>query len=108
VRIIFNGITRTTMLDARATLIPKEQIPALCFPTEPVSITMDQRRSILRVLQVATRLGNAMHGKCRIVFQDDQGYKAVETTIWAFDPENIVLKHGTTIPVSRVVSIEIP
>lgn len=98
----------TTMLDVRATLIPKEQIPALRFPQEPVPITMDQRRNILRTLQLATRLGNAEHGKCRIVFQDDQGLKAVETTIWAFDPDNIVLKYGNTIPVSRVVSIDIP
>ncbi len=96
------------MLDAHATLIPKERIPGLRFPQDPLAITMDQRRSMLRTLQVATRLGNAEHGKCRIVFQDDQGLKAVETTIWAFDPENIVLKYGTTIPVSRVVSIEIP
>ena len=69
------------MLDIRATLIPKEQIPALRFPQEPVSITMDQRRSILHTLQVATRLGNSEHGKCRILFQDDQGLKAVETTL---------------------------
>jgi hypothetical protein len=32
----------------------------------------------------------------------------VETTIWTYDPENIVLKYGTTIPVYRVVSIDIP
>ncbi len=96
------------MLDIRATLIAKEQIPALRFPQEPVSITMDQRRSILHTLQLATRLGNSEHGKCRILFQDDQGLKAVETTIWTYDPDNIVLKYGTTIPVSRVVSIDIP
>lgn len=34
-------------------------------------------------------LGNVEHGKCRIALQDDEGFKAVETTIWTFDPENI-------------------
>jgi len=56
----------------------------------------------------ATRLGNSEHGKCRILFLDDEGLKAVETTIWAYDPVNIVLKYGMTIPVARVVSIEYP
>lgn len=91
-----------------ALIIPKEQISGLRFPAQPVHANEEQRRSILNTLQQATRLGNAEHGKCRIVFQDDEGLKAVETTIWAFDPDNIVLKYGTTIPVSRVVSIDIP
>lgn len=96
------------MIDSRATLIPKEHIPALRFPQVPVAITVDQRRAILSTLKIATQLGNGEHGKCRILFQDDQGLKAVETTIWTYDPENIVLKYGTTIPVYRVVSIDIP
>jgi uncharacterized protein (UPF0248 family) len=91
-----------------ATIIPKEHIPALRFPRQPVHLSDDQRSSILHGLQHAMRLGNAERGKCRIVFQDDEGLKAVETTIWTYDPQNIVLKYGTTIPVSRVVSIDIP
>ena len=91
-----------------AVIIPKEQISGLRFPTQPVHVNEEQRRSILNTLQQATRLGNAEHGKCRIIFQDDEGLKAVETTVWTYDLHNIVLKYGMTIPVSRVVGIEFP
>lgn len=90
------------------TIIPKERIPSLRFPRQPVSLSSEQHQEIQRKLEQATRLGNGEHGKCRILFQDDEGLKAVETTIWAYDPENIVLKYGMTIPVSRVVGIEFP
>ena len=89
-------------------VIPKERIPSLRFPSQPVPITAEQQMEIMGKLQWATRLGNAEHGKCRIHFQDDEGTKAVETTIWAFDSENIVLKYGMSIPISRVLGIEIP
>jgi len=90
------------------TTIPKERIPSLRFPRQPVPLSATEHDEIFRRMEQATRLGNGEHGKCRIVFQDDEGLKAVETTIWAYDPQNIVLKYGMTIPVSRVVSIEFP
>lgn len=90
------------------TIIPKERIPSLRFPRQPVELTADEQREIHRKMEQATRLGNGEHGKCRILFLDDEGLKAVETTIWAFDRENIVLKYGMTIPVARVVGIEFP
>jgi hypothetical protein len=88
--------------------IPKERIPSLRFPRQPLPMSAEQRKEIEQKMELAARLGNGEHGKCRILFQDDEGLKAVETTIWAFDPENIVLKYGMTIPVSRVVGIEFP
>ncbi|MBK8500513.1 MAG: hypothetical protein IPL52_17255 [Flavobacteriales bacterium] len=95
-------------MPALHTTIAKERIPSLRFPRQPVPLTDEQHLAILHKMEQATRLGNAEHGKCRIIFQDDEGLKAVETTIWAFDPENIVLKYGMTIPVARVVEIEYP
>lgn len=96
------------MLAPNTTVIPKELIAGLRFPRQPIPLSKEQRKEIYFRMHEATRLGNAEHGKCRITFQDDEGLKAVETTIWTFDPENIVLKYGMSIPVSRVVSIEIP
>lgn len=78
------------------------------FPSQPVPLSDEQHKDIMHKMELATRLGNAEHGKCRIIFEDDEGLKAVETTIWAFDPENIVLKYGMTIPVGRVVGIDYP
>lgn len=90
------------------TLIQKERIPSLRFPRQPVPLSDEQHQVIFGRMEQATRLGNVEHGKCRILFQDDEGLKAVETTIWACDPDYIVLKYGMTIPVSRVVGIEFP
>jgi len=96
------------MLPTNARIIPKEQVSSLRFPRQALMLSESERSGILHNMEEATRLGNSEHGKCRIVFQDDEGLKAVETTIWTFDPENIVLKYGMTIPVSRVVSVDIP
>lgn len=96
------------MLHPNTTIIPKELVASLRFPKSPVMLSEEERRDIQHRMLEATRLGNAEHGKCRIVFMDDEGLKAVETTIWTFDPENIVLKYGMTIPVSRVLRIEFP
>ena len=46
--------------------------------------------------------------KCRILFRDDEGIKYVETTVWTFDRDRIVLKYGTTIPFQRVIDILFP
>ena len=54
------------------------------------------------------RLGNNEHVKCRILFRDDEGIKYVETTVWTFDRDRIVLKYGTTIPFQRVIDILFP
>jgi hypothetical protein len=101
-------ITPLEMPTPHIPIIPKERIPSLRFPRQPLAMTDEQRREIQQELANATRLGNTEHGKCRIVFEDDEGVKAVETTIWTFDPDNIVLKYGTTIPVARVISVSIP
>jgi uncharacterized protein (UPF0248 family) len=50
-------------------------------------------------------LGNIDHSKIRVVFEDDQGRKMIETTIWATGEKNIVLKQGMTIPIHRIVEI---
>ncbi len=95
-------------MPALHTTIPKERIPSLRFPRQPVPLSDVEHRDIMLKMEQATKLGNAEHGKCRIIFQDDEGLKAVETTIWAYDPEYIVLKHGMSIPVARVVAIDFP
>ncbi len=96
------------MLPLNATVIQKERISSLRFPRQSLMLSGPERDGILKMMEKATRLGNTEHGKCRILFQDDEGLKAVETTIWTYDAENIVLKYGMTIPVARVVSVEFP
>lgn len=87
------------------TLIDKEQVATLRFPPIEIARTKEERTQLMDKLKQATVLGNIDHSKIRIVFDDDQGRKMIETTIWATGDKNIVLKHGMTIPIHRIVDI---
>ena len=95
------------MLPSLAVEVPKEQVPGLRFPVQPVKLTAPHRRALDRKIQQAMTLGNTEHCKCRILFKDDQGMKYVETTVWSFDRERIVLKSGITIPIARVIDVDL-
>ena len=90
-----------------ATLIEKEAVGALHFPTSDVLEIPEKQRERLRKLRRATFLGNIEHTKIRILFEDDQGPKVVHTTIWATGGQNIVLKYGLTIPIRRIHDVKI-
>lgn len=84
--------------------IEKEQIPLLQFKNRThVKQPLDLQSKLLE----ATRLGNLHRGKARIFFNDDQGNKSVETTIWATGSNYIVLKGGVWLPISRITDIRI-
>jgi len=84
-------------------LIDKEVIPNLKFK----NLISDFKNSELkRKLIEATRLGNSYKGKMRIEFEDDEGLKAVETTIWATGQKYICLKGGVWLPISRIRNIK--
>ena len=99
---------RSAMIPSSAVAITKEDIPSLRFPSEAVHLSVDHRDRLRRKLDQAMRLGNNEQVKCRILFRDDQGIKYVETTVWTFDRDRIVLKYGTTIPIQRVIDIQFP
>ncbi len=86
------------------TLIDKERIPELNFK---VSVTIEQNKDLESKLMDAMKLGNLHHGKVAIIFRDDEGYKRVETTIWAVGAKYICLKGGMWLPVSRIVDVKI-
>ena len=85
--------------------ISKELISQLYFPstevlTDPAEITMRQ----LDIIK-ATRLGNADRYKVKIIFEDHEGVKMVNTTIWAVTENRIVLKRGVVIPIHRICKV---
>lgn len=86
-------------------IIDKETIAQLRFPAEELKRSKEDQQKLMEKLKDATSLGNMDHHKCRITFHDDQGLKVVETTIWATGEKNIVLKHGMTIPIHRIVEV---
>ncbi len=88
-------------------LVEKETIANSQFPAEEVlndAAAIAERKD---KLGRATSLGNTEKFKARIVFEDTEGVKAVETTIWANGESNIVLKQGVFIPVHRIHTIKL-
>jgi hypothetical protein len=88
-------------------LIQKEEVVNLRFPNEEVLGHEDQKKNLRKKLEQATALGNTDHGKIKIYFVDNEGTKKVETTIWATGEKNIVLKQGITIPIKRIIDVEL-
>lgn len=83
--------------------IEKEVVPTLTFNK---AMEIEQHEDIIQRLEKATLLGNIHHSKVVIYFQDDEGLKKVETTIWATGTKFICLKGGMWIPISRILDVE--
>ena len=64
-----------------------------------------QQNDLQKKIEDATILGNAHHSKVSIIFQDDEGVKRVDTTIWAAGTKFICLKGGIWIPINRIIEI---
>ena len=83
-------------------LIPKEDIAKYHFVHKEVLDTAEERRLRYTNLSKAMILGNTHKGKVRIVFETDEGIKAVETTIWSTDENEVSLKGGASIPMQSI------
>ncbi len=90
----------------RGTLIEKEEIAFLHFPKEDVLHVSSDKKDRESELKKALSLGNLDHFKVKIYFQDIEGYKSVDTTIWGLTNTNVILKKGVTIPIARINGIE--
>ena len=89
------------------TPIEKEQIPNLHFSkSKPDSKPIEQKR-IKNLLYMGMLLGNSYRQKVKIIFKSDEGIQQVETTIWATTENNVVLKGGTSIPISSIVDLNL-
>ena len=88
------------------TEIEKELIASYSFPTKEVLSSveaMDERKkSLLR----ATTLGNGQKNKVKIIFEDIEGIKQVETTIWGVTEDRIILKQNMVIPIRCIHKIK--
>lgn len=95
------------MIPSRVTEIAKEKVPQLHFPQQPVNLSRVHRTTLDRKIRMAMTLGNTEHCKCRILFKDADGMKYVETTVWSVDNHHIVLKSGITLPIARVIDVDL-
>lgn len=87
--------------------IVKEEIKFLHFPKEDVLFSMEDKNRRSKNLEHATSLGNLNHQKVKIVFQDIEGVKQTETTIWGITDRDVILKQGTAVPIHRIVRINL-
>lgn len=90
------------ILEQTPQLVEKESIPQLNFKNP---IQSKANPALMEKLIEATKLGNIHHGKIAIIFQDDEGLKRVETTIWATGAKYICLKGGIWLPISRIKEV---
>lgn len=88
-------------------LIEKEIVGGLHFPKAEVLGDDNSIKHRITVLHHATSLGNLDQHKVNIVFEDNEGLKRVNTTIWALTEQRIILKHNRSIPINRIHSVVI-
>lgn len=87
--------------------IAKEEIQFFHFPKEDILFSKEDKDKRSNNLKFAISLGNLDHQKVKILFQDVEGVKQTETTIWGVTDRDIILKKGTTIPIHRIIQIKL-
>lgn len=88
-------------------LVNKEAISRYKFVINDVLQTAEERKIRLAQLEKAMILGNGYKGKVKIIFETQEGTKAVETTVWQTDQENIMLKGSVNIPIRCIREVQI-
>jgi hypothetical protein len=88
-------------------VVSKESIASSVFPAEEVLTSAEAKKNRQIDLEKATTLGNVEHNKIKIIFQDEEAVKQVETTIWATTDKRIILKGGVVIPINRIHQVRI-
>jgi len=95
------------IVDSVIQKVEKEVIASLHFPSDDVLFSKEDRSTRANNLKNAIALGNLEHQKVKILFQDIEGFKEVETTIWGVTDREIILKKGSVIPIARIVKINL-
>ncbi len=85
--------------------VQKEMISGFRFPDKDVLSSKDDMKIRLADLERALKLGNLEHNKIKIVFEDTDGVKQVETTVWGVTDKRVILKQGIMIPIHRIYEI---
>lgn len=82
--------------------IEKEAISGLKFPDSEVLSSHDAIKMRMSNLERALKLGNLEHNKIKIIFEDADSVKQVETTVWGITDKRVILKQGVVIPIQRI------
>lgn len=85
--------------------VQKEMISGFRFPEKDVLSSKDDMKIRLADLERALKLGNLEHNKIKIIFEDIDGVKQVETTVWGVTDKRVILKQGIMIPIHCIYEI---
>ncbi|MBA3971027.1 MAG: hypothetical protein H0X46_02595 [Bacteroidetes bacterium] len=92
----------TNATNVKPAPIEKENISGLKFPDIDVLRSKDDVKARFLDLERALKLGNLEHNKIKIVFEDSEGLKQVDTTVWGVTDKRVILKQGVVIPIHRI------
>jgi hypothetical protein len=99
-------MTNATNLN-KPTPIDKENISGLKFPDHDVLTSKDDIKIRMANLDKALKLGNLEHGKIKIIFEDSEGIKQVDTTVWGVTDKRVILKQGAVVPIHRIHEVKV-
>jgi uncharacterized protein (UPF0248 family) len=88
-------------------IINKEAISGLHFSSQDVLVLVNEIKERKTNAEIGLLLGNNYKCKVKIIFEDSESIKQVETTIWGLTDMHIILKGGVTIPLHRIYKVEI-
>lgn len=87
--------------------ISRLETSELIFPAGDVIDCSVERSRRLKRIHRATMMGNVKHEKVKIIFSTDKEIFQVFTTIWLYYGGCVFLKGDVTIPVERIIEIDI-
>ena len=86
-------------------IVEKETIANMKFPEQEVLLGQEEINSRQYEAERAMKLGNYFKDKVKIIFEDNESLKMVETTIWGVIDKRLLLKRGLMLPLYRVHEI---
>lgn len=87
--------------------IEKEDISHLAFPNGEVLMSPESIEQRRLALERAVVLGNTYKGKTKIVFEDRESIRQIETHIWGLTDKRVILKQGIVIPIHRIHEVKL-
>jgi uncharacterized protein (UPF0248 family) len=94
-----------SIVNTNPVTVQKEMISGFRFPEKDVLTSKDEMKIRLADLERALKLGNLEHNKIKIIFEDMDGIKQVETTVWGVTDKRVILKQGIMIPIHRIYEV---
>lgn len=89
------------------TLIEKETITEFSFPKQEVLLDAELLALRAKNIEKGMSIGNLQKTKVEIFFEDSEGLKKVQTTIWGVTENYLILKGNLLIPIQRIHQVAI-